>query len=37
MLHIIEQRCTQCHGAQLQMKGVRLDTLDGVRQHAVAI
>ncbi len=31
---ILEQRCTMCHGAQMQMKNVRLDSPEGVRQHA---
>jgi uncharacterized membrane protein len=31
---ILEQRCYACHGAQLQMKNVRLDSVDGVRLHA---
>jgi uncharacterized membrane protein len=37
VLHIVQQRCTQCHSAQQAMKGVRLDTPDSVRQHAAAI
>jgi len=31
---ILEQRCYLCHGEQLQMKNVRLDSVDGVRLHA---
>ncbi|CAA9403573.1 MAG: FIG137887: membrane protein related to purine degradation [uncultured Ramlibacter sp.] len=31
---IIEQRCAMCHGAQLQMKNVRLDTPESLKQHA---
>ena len=31
---IIETRCYQCHGAQLQMKNVRLDSPALVKQHA---
>jgi uncharacterized membrane protein len=31
---IVAQRCVQCHGAQLQMKGIRLDSEDGLKQHA---
>lgn len=34
---VMEQRCAMCHGAQLQMKNVRLDTAEGVKQHAQAI
>jgi uncharacterized membrane protein len=34
---VIEQRCAQCHGAQLQMKNVRLDTPAALRQHAQAV
>ncbi|NMM79963.1 hypothetical protein B2J86_03285 [Acidovorax sp. SRB_14] len=35
--HVLEQRCTQCHGAQVQMKGLRLDSAESVQQHAQAI
>jgi uncharacterized membrane protein len=34
---VLEQRCYQCHGAQVQMKNVRLDTPEGVRQHVQAV
>ena len=34
---VLEQRCYQCHGAQLQMKNVRLDSPDAVKQHAQAV
>ncbi|MES2480698.1 MAG: urate hydroxylase PuuD [Pseudomonadota bacterium] len=34
---IVEQRCLACHGAQVQMKNVRLDSAEGIRQHAQAI
>ena len=34
---MLEQRCTQCHGAKLQMKNVRLDSPQLARQHAQAI
>ncbi|HEX2546243.1 MAG TPA: urate hydroxylase PuuD [Ramlibacter sp.] len=34
---VLEQRCYQCHNAQLQMKNVRLDTPDAVKQHAQAV
>lgn len=31
---ILAQRCTLCHGSQVQMKNVRLDSADNVKQHA---
>jgi uncharacterized membrane protein len=34
---IVDQRCLQCHGAQVQMKNVRLDSDDSLRQHAQAV
>ena len=34
---IIENRCYQCHGAQVQMKNVRLDSPALVRQHAQSV
>jgi uncharacterized membrane protein len=34
---VLEQRCTQCHGAQVQMKNVRLDSPQAVKQHAQAV
>jgi uncharacterized membrane protein len=34
---VLEQRCYACHGAQLQMKNVRLDTPQALRQHAQAV
>ena len=34
---IIENRCYQCHGAQLQMKNVRLDSPALVKQHAQSV
>jgi uncharacterized membrane protein len=34
---ILEQRCYQCHGAQLQMKNVRLDSPELLRQHAASV
>jgi uncharacterized membrane protein len=33
----MEQRCYQCHGAQLQMKNVRLDSPALLGQHAQAV
>ncbi len=34
---VLAQRCYQCHGAQLQMKNVRVDSPAAVKQHAQAI
>ncbi|HEY2416721.1 MAG TPA: urate hydroxylase PuuD, partial [Steroidobacteraceae bacterium] len=34
---VLEQRCYMCHGAQVQMKNVRLDTPDQVTAHAQAV
>ena len=34
---VLEQRCTLCHGAQVQMKNLRLDSPESARQHAQAI
>jgi uncharacterized membrane protein len=34
---IIENRCYQCHGAQLQMKNIRLDSAALIKQHAQQI
>ena len=34
---VLEQRCYLCHGAQVQMKNVRLDSAALVRQHAQAM
>jgi uncharacterized membrane protein len=31
---VIEQRCYLCHGSQVQMKNIRLDSADGLKQHA---
>jgi uncharacterized membrane protein len=31
---VLEQRCYMCHGAQVQMKNVRLDSPEGVKLHA---
>ena len=31
---VLEQRCYSCHGAQVQMKNVRLDSPESVAQHA---
>jgi uncharacterized membrane protein len=34
---VLEQRCAMCHGEALQSKNVRLDTVEGIRQHAQAM
>jgi uncharacterized membrane protein len=34
---ILAQRCTLCHGEQVQMKNVRLDSPERIRQHAQAL
>jgi len=34
---ILAQRCYQCHGEQVQMKNVRLDSVEAVRQHALGL
>lgn len=34
---VIDQRCVMCHGEALQSKNVRLDTADGLKQHAQAV
>jgi len=34
---VLEQRCIVCHGAQVQMKNVRLDTPEALKQHAQAV
>jgi uncharacterized membrane protein len=34
---VLEQRCYACHGAQLQMKNVRLDSPQALQQHAQAV
>ena len=34
---ILAQRCYQCHGEAVQMKNVRLDSPQGVQQHAQGI
>jgi uncharacterized membrane protein len=33
----LEQRCYMCHGAQLQMKNVRLDSPAALKQHAQSV
>jgi uncharacterized membrane protein len=34
---VLEQRCYLCHGEQVQMKNVRLDSPEALRQHAQAV
>ena len=34
---LLAQRCTLCHGAEVQMKNVRLDSPQGVASHAQAM
>jgi len=34
---VLEQRCYQCHGEQLQMKNVRLDSPETLKQHAQSV
>lgn len=34
---VLEQRCAQCHGAQVQMKNVRVDSPEAVKLHAQGI
>ncbi len=35
--NVLEQRCLMCHGAQVQMKNVRFDTPEQLKQHAQSI
>ena len=34
---IFVQRCQSCHGEQVQMKKVRFDTAEGIKQHSLGI
>lgn len=34
---VLEQRCHMCHGAQVQMKNVRLDSADALKLHAQGV
>lgn len=34
---VLEQRCLMCHGPEVQMKNVRLDSPDSLRQHAQGV
>ncbi|EFF76576.1 urate hydroxylase PuuD [Achromobacter piechaudii] len=35
--HVLDQRCLLCHGAQVQMKNVRLDSVEQIAVHAQAV
>ena len=35
--NVVAQRCYACHGAQLQMKNVRLDSAAGLKLHAQSV
>ncbi|MCZ4311828.1 urate hydroxylase PuuD [Comamonadaceae bacterium G21597-S1] len=37
VMAVVEQRCAMCHGAQVQMKNVRLDAPALLKQHAQAV
>ncbi|MDO8280517.1 MAG: urate hydroxylase PuuD, partial [Burkholderiaceae bacterium] len=34
---VLEQRCVMCHGVQVQMKNVRLDSADALKLHAQGV
>jgi uncharacterized membrane protein len=34
---IVDQRCVSCHGPQVQMKNLRLDSPEALRTHAQAV
>lgn len=34
---VVEQRCVMCHGEALQSKGIRLDSAEGLKQHAQVV
>jgi uncharacterized membrane protein len=34
---VVTQRCTLCHGAQVQMKNIRLDSPEAIARHAAQI
>ena len=34
---VVAQRCVMCHGDALQSKGIRLDTEENLKQHALAV
>lgn len=35
--HVFDQRCLLCHGEQVQMKNVRLDSIEQISVHAQAV
>lgn len=35
--HVLDQRCLLCHGEQVQMKNVRLDSVEQIALHAQAV
>ena len=35
--HVLDQRCLLCHGEQVQMKNVRLDSVEQIAVHAQAV
>ncbi|MNL80564.1 Cytochrome c [compost metagenome] len=35
--HVFDQRCLLCHGEQVQMKNVRLDSVEQIAVHAQAV
>jgi uncharacterized membrane protein len=37
VLKIVEQRCVMCHGAQMQMKNVRLDSPENLQKNATMV
>ena len=37
MQQVLEQRCYLCHGAQVQMKNIRLDSPEALKQNAQAV
>jgi uncharacterized membrane protein len=34
---VLAQRCYACHGEQVQMKNVRFDSAEGLKQHALGV
>jgi uncharacterized membrane protein len=34
---VVTQRCTPCHGAQVQMKNIRLDSPEAIARHAAQV
>jgi uncharacterized membrane protein len=37
VLKIVEQRCILCHGEQVQMKNVRLDSPENLQKHVAMV